>query len=78
VDKLLEREAGIKAVAETLTPREFEVARMIAKGVPSKTVASRLAISEGTAKLHLHHVYEKLKLDGRMALVRYMQSKGFD
>jgi DNA-binding NarL/FixJ family response regulator len=78
VDKLLEREAGIQAVAETLTPRELEVARMIAKGVPSKTVASRLAISEGTAKLHLHHVYEKLKVEGRVGLMRFMQSRGLD
>jgi two-component system, NarL family, nitrate/nitrite response regulator NarL len=78
VDKLLEREAGIKAVAETLTPRELQVARMIARGVPSKTVASRLAISEGTAKLHLHHVYEKLKVEGRVGLMRFMQSRGLD
>ena len=78
VDKLLECEAGIKAVAETLTPRELQVARMIAKGVPSKTVASRLAISEGTAKLHLHHVYEKLKVEGRVGLMRFMQSRGLD
>ena len=78
VDKLLECEAGIKAIAETLTPRELQVARMIAKGVPSKTVASRLAISEGTAKLHLHHVYEKLKVEGRVGLMRFMQSRGLD
>jgi two-component system nitrate/nitrite response regulator NarL len=78
VDKLLEREAGTKAVAETLTPRELQVARMIAKGVPSKTVASRLAITEGTAKLHLHHVYEKLKVEGRVGLMRFMQSRGLD
>ena len=78
VDKLLEREAGTKAVAETLTPRELQVSRMIAKGVPSKTVASRLAISEGTAKLHLHHVYEKLKVEGRVGLMRFMHSRGLD
>jgi two-component system, NarL family, nitrate/nitrite response regulator NarL len=78
VDKLLEREAGTRAVAETLTPRELQVARMIAKGVPSKTVASRLAITEGTAKLHLHHVYEKLKVEGRVGLMRFMHSRGLD
>jgi DNA-binding NarL/FixJ family response regulator len=78
VDKLLECEAGIKAMAETLTPRELQVARMIAKGVPSKTVASRLAITEGTAKLHLHHVYEKLKVEGRVGLMRFMHSRGLD
>ena len=65
-------------MAEILTPREIQVARMVADGLPSKVVASRLSINEGTAKLHLHHVYEKLKVDGRMALVRYMKSEGLD
>jgi two-component system nitrate/nitrite response regulator NarL len=78
VERLLKRDAGISAVATTLTPRELQVARMVARGLPSKTVASRLAISEGTAKLHLHHVYEKLRVNGRMGLVRYMNRMGLD
>lgn len=77
-DTLLRREAGIRVMAEVLTPREIEVAQMIASGRSSKVIANELAISEGTAKLHLHHVYEKLNLDGRVALVRYMQSQGFN
>ena len=77
-ETLLKREAGIQVMGEVLTPREIEVARMIASGVSSKEVANELSISEGTAKLHLHHVYEKLNLDGRVALVRYMQSQGFN
>ena len=78
VGRFVKREAGTRRMAEILTPREIQVARMVADGLPSKLVARRLAINEGTAKLHLHHVYEKLKLDGRVALVRYMQSKGLD
>ena len=64
-------------MAEVLTPREIQAAKMIAGGLSSKLVADRLAISEGTTKLHLHHVYQKLNLDGRVALVRYMHSQGF-
>jgi two-component system nitrate/nitrite response regulator NarL len=78
VERLLKRDAAIGAMAEVLTPREVEIARMITSGLSSKVVAKELAISEGTAKLHLHHVYEKLNLDGRVALIRYMQSQGFD
>jgi DNA-binding NarL/FixJ family response regulator len=76
VESLLKREAGIRAIAETLTPREWEVARMVADGLHSKAVARKLAIGEGTAKLHLHHVYQKLNLEGRFALIRYMQRHG--
>jgi hypothetical protein len=33
-------------------------------------------ISEGTAKLHLHHIYQKLQCPGPMSLQRYMQDNG--
>jgi len=78
VNKLLRREAGTRSIAQKLTPREIEVARMIVQGLPNKVIANKLSISEGTAKLHLHHVYEKLNLDGRMALLRYLRSHGID
>ena len=76
IDKLMKRESGIGVLGKTLTPRELEIARMVGKGMPSKMVAAELAITEGTTKLHLHHVYEKLKVDGRMGLMRYLQSRG--
>jgi two-component system nitrate/nitrite response regulator NarL len=78
VDRLLQRESGIRMMTKNLTPRELQVARMVADGLPSKHVAGRLAITEGTAKLHLHHIYSKLNVRGRMALVRYMQRNGLD
>jgi DNA-binding NarL/FixJ family response regulator len=78
VDRLLQRESSIHEMAKSLTPREVEVARMIADGLPSKRVANKLAITEGTTKLHLHHIYSKLNVHGRVALVRYMQRHGLD
>jgi DNA-binding NarL/FixJ family response regulator len=59
-----------------LTPRELTVARMVTEGLPNKKIASQLFISEGTAKLHLHHIYQKLQCPGRMSLQRYMQDNG--
>lgn len=76
VDRLLQRDAASRKIAAVLTPRELEVARMIARGLHNKTVADRLQITEGTAKLHLHHIYEKLGLDGRMALAQYLERSG--
>jgi DNA-binding NarL/FixJ family response regulator len=76
VHKLLMRETGMQAFAHTLTPRELEIACMIAGGMRSKVVADKLSISEGTTRLHLHHVYQKLNVDGRMGLMRYLQSRG--
>ena len=76
VNRLLQREASVNALARTLTSRELEVARMVGKGMHNKLVAAKLSITEGTAKLHLHHVYEKLQVDGRLGLIRYLQNHG--
>jgi two-component system nitrate/nitrite response regulator NarP len=49
---------------------------MVATGLRNKEIATRLSISEGTVKLHLHHIYEKLQVDGRLALLVYARERG--
>jgi len=78
VDVLLHRYDTTRTVAASLTPRELEVARFVADGLHSKAVAAKLEISEGTAKLHLHNVYKKLGVGGRVALAVYMHGRGLD
>jgi DNA-binding NarL/FixJ family response regulator len=53
---------------ELLTRREKEVARLIADGRSNKEAAVRLAMSEGTVKIHLHSIYSKLGVDNRTAV----------
>lgn len=76
LEKMLRREAGAREVAALLTPREIDLVRLVATGLRNKEIADKLFISEGTVKVHLHNIYEKLKIDGRMALLRYAQEKG--
>lgn len=76
MEKMLRREAGTREVAKLLTPRELEIVRLAASGLRNKEIASRLTISEGTVKIHLHRSYEKLHVDSRIALLRYAQTKG--
>jgi DNA-binding NarL/FixJ family response regulator len=78
INTLLGKANALRAQSARLTRRQLQVARMVVEGLPSKVIARKLAISEGTAKLHLHHIYERLGIDGRMALVRYMQSHTSD
>ncbi|WP_233254822.1 response regulator transcription factor [Limnohabitans sp. T6-5] len=73
---LLEQQKKNGQASHLLTPREMMVARMVTEGWPNKKIASKLFISEGTAKLHLHHIYQKLNCPGRMSLQRYMQEHG--
>jgi DNA-binding NarL/FixJ family response regulator len=73
---LLAQQKQKSQATSLLTPRELTVARMVTEGLPNKKIASKLFISEGTAKLHLHHIYQKLHCPGRMSLQRYMQDHG--
>lgn len=76
LEKLLRREAGARQLAAILTPREIEIVRMVARGLRNKEIAGKLSISEGTVKIHLHHIYEKLRVDSRVALTLLAQQKG--
>jgi two-component system nitrate/nitrite response regulator NarL len=62
--------------AAMLTRREIEMVRLVGQGLRNKMIAERLSISEGTVKVHLHNIYEKLGVDGRLELVLCAQQKG--
>jgi two-component system nitrate/nitrite response regulator NarP len=42
----------------------------------NKELAARLSITEGTVKIHLHNIYDKLGVDGRLELVLSAQQRG--
>jgi two-component system nitrate/nitrite response regulator NarL len=72
VDAALERESGRQAEGKcligALTPREEQIALLVSEGLPNKEVARQLNMAEGTVKLHLHNIYEKLGIPNRTAL----------
>jgi len=76
LEKMLRREAGARAIAAILTPREIDIVRMVAQGLHNKEIADKLFIGEGTVKTHLHNIYEKLNVDSRLALLSYAHEKG--
>jgi len=71
LDQMLRREAGVAAARRVLTARELEVVRMVAKGMRNRQIGEALSISEGTVKIHLHSIYEKLGISGRVELMLY-------
>jgi DNA-binding NarL/FixJ family response regulator len=75
-ERLLRREASSRELARLLTPREIEIARMVARGLRNKTVAEMLFVSEGTVKTHLHSIFEKLGVRSRAELIAYCNTKG--
>jgi two-component system nitrate/nitrite response regulator NarP len=54
--------------SQQLTAREMEIALLVSQGLRNKAIAQQLSLSEGTVKMHLHHVYKKLDLGGRAEL----------
>jgi len=53
----------------SLTPREEFVVAFVLQGYANKEIAERCHISEQTVKDHLKHVYEKVGIHQRTALV---------
>ena len=74
--RLLRRQASEREIAKLLTPREIEIIRLVAQGLRTGAIAGRLNVAEATVKTHLHNIYDKLKLDGRVALTLYAKEKG--
>ncbi len=55
--------------ASLLTPREQDVLRLLAEGLPNKGVASRLEVSEHTVKFHVNSIMGKLNAQSRTEAV---------
>lgn len=60
----------------SLTSRELEVLRMVAKGWGNKEIASALSIAEITVKLHVSHVLEKLNVKDRTEAATAAMQRG--
>lgn len=64
--------------APTLTDRETEVLRLVAKGLSYKEIAERLVVSHRTVQNHVQSVLRKLALHNRVELTRYAIDQGID
>lgn len=75
LDTMLRREAGAARAAGVLTPREIDIARMVAQGKRNREIAEALFIAEGTVKVHLHTIFEKLGISSRMQLAAFAREQ---
>ena len=60
--------ARSKCPVGALTARERQIALLVSDGMSNKHLARQLDLAEGTVKLHLHNIYEKLCLRNRTEL----------
>jgi DNA-binding NarL/FixJ family response regulator len=61
--------APSSANIEPLTPRETQIARLVADGYVNKEIASKLSISEWTVSTHMRRIFAKLGVETRAAMV---------
>jgi DNA-binding NarL/FixJ family response regulator len=60
----------VAEVFQPLTPREKEILGHMSDGLPNKTIASRLSISERTVTTHVANIYSKLHVNNRVSAVQ--------
>ena len=63
---------------EPLTTRERQIVLVLSEGLTNREIAQRLRLAEGTVKVHLHHIYRKLGIANRTALVVLAHTKNLD
>ncbi|MEO8322888.1 MAG: response regulator transcription factor [Actinomycetota bacterium] len=62
--------ADVSEVYQPLTPREKEILQLMSDGLPNKTIASRLNISERTVTTHVANIYSKLHVNNRVSAIQ--------
>jgi DNA-binding NarL/FixJ family response regulator len=55
--------------SRVLSPREREIALLVARGLSNKEVARELGLSDGTVKISLHGIFRKLGTKSRYSLI---------
>jgi DNA-binding NarL/FixJ family response regulator len=71
LERSRERRAQIARVENLLTRREIVVMLQVANGLSNKDVGNQLNITEGTVKIHLNNVYQKIGINNRTALANF-------
>ena len=68
---------GDPAIAESLTARELEVMRLLARGYTNVAIANELVVREGTVKYHVKNILRKLGATSRAdAVSRFVRASG--
>lgn len=58
-----------------LTDRERQIMRLVSEGLSNKQIGRRLNTADGTVKVHLHHIFQKLEISNRTELAAFAISQ---
>jgi DNA-binding NarL/FixJ family response regulator len=77
IEGILDKDGVARPGRLALSAREMEIVRLAATGHHNREIAETLHITEGTVKVHLHNIYEKLGVEGRVELTLYARDHGW-
>jgi DNA-binding NarL/FixJ family response regulator len=63
-----EQTAGAEKSLMVLTDRERQIMLLVSEGLSNKEIGRRLRVADGTIKVHLHHIFQKLEIGNRTVL----------
>ncbi|RVW00992.1 LuxR family transcriptional regulator [Rhodococcus spongiicola] len=76
VEDRLPEESSAERSSTDLTPREQEVAELVARGMTNKAIADQLVISQRTAQGHVEHILAKLAFNSRTQIAAWVIEQG--
>ncbi len=77
IEKMLKREEATQHFDSILTRREQEILHLVVKKMTNQEIGTSLFIAPGTVKVHIHSIYKKLAVSGRVELLRWAREKGW-
>jgi DNA-binding NarL/FixJ family response regulator len=75
IERLIAQTETTTSLRALLTERELTIMKLVAEGMSGKEVAGKLGITYGTVKSHLHSIYSKLGVKGRVGLMNYARQR---
>ena len=69
-------DARLDAQKEALTARELQVVRLLGSGGSNQQIAAELAITVGTARIHVEHILAKLNMHSRHQVADWARANG--
>jgi two-component system nitrate/nitrite response regulator NarL len=70
------RDSNTEKAIPALTNRERQIIRLVSEGLSNKEIARRLKITDGTIKVHLHNIFQKLHVSNRTTLTAVYLTRG--
>jgi DNA-binding NarL/FixJ family response regulator len=73
--RLVATKKNRRSLLTALTRRRRQVATLVCRGLSNRAIAEKLGVTEGTVKIHMHAIYEKLDIHSRTELTTALANR---